>query len=159
MSLFSRSFPASVSTQADQQRPSGLPFPLRLTLAVAGAGLALLLVISACLRPENRGYGTHQQLGLPPCTFMTLFGRPCPSCGMTTSWARLMHAQPLRAVQTNAGGALLAIVALVSAPWMLASSVTGRWFWARPSDNLIVIVAVAIVAVTLLDWTRRLLAW
>ena len=34
--------------------------------------------------------GTHQQLGLPPCNFVTLTGYPCPACGMTTSFALLV---------------------------------------------------------------------
>lgn len=43
------------------------------------------------LRPSPAGHGTHTQLGLPPCPSILLFGRPCPGCGLTTSWTRLLH--------------------------------------------------------------------
>ena len=43
------------------------------------------------LRPDAHGHGTHQRLGLPPCPSVLLFDRPCPGCGLTTSWTALLH--------------------------------------------------------------------
>lgn len=45
------------------------------------------------LRPSPLGHGTHQQLGLAPCLTMAWLGRPCPGCGLTTSWTALVHGQ------------------------------------------------------------------
>jgi hypothetical protein len=45
----------------------------------------------AYLTPDKSGHGTHQQLGLPPCPSVLLFDRPCPGCGLTTSWTALIH--------------------------------------------------------------------
>ena len=42
-------------------------------------------------RPSHDGHGTHQQLGLPPCPSVLLFDRPCPGCGLTTSWTAFIH--------------------------------------------------------------------
>jgi hypothetical protein len=71
----------------------------------------------------------------------------------------MMHAQPLRSVKTNAGGAILAIVSLACAPWMLGTAVRGRWVGVQPNDRWLVVMAVAVVVVTLLDWGRRLAGW
>lgn len=45
------------------------------------------------LSADPAGHGTHQQLGLPPCPTVLLFNRPCPGCGLTTSWTATMHGQ------------------------------------------------------------------
>lgn len=50
--------------------------------------------ITACgsyLHPDPSGHGTHTQLGLPPCPCVLLFHRPCPGCGLTTSFTALIH--------------------------------------------------------------------
>ena len=43
------------------------------------------------LRADPVGHGTHQQLGLAPCASMYFLHRPCPGCGLTTSWTALLH--------------------------------------------------------------------
>ena len=47
----------------------------RLAVLLLALGLLAPLGVAAMLRPDGRGFGTHQQLGLPPCTFRVLFGR------------------------------------------------------------------------------------
>jgi hypothetical protein len=121
-----------------------------------GIGLLALLAAAAWMTPDPRGHGTHQQLGLFPCTFEVLFGLPCPTCGMTTAWAHLVRGQLIGAFRANVGGTLLAVAAAVGAPWLLASAVRGRWLGWRPSGNLVAIVAAAIVVITLIDWGLRL---
>jgi hypothetical protein len=46
----------------------------RRLLVGLGAFLLAMLAAAAWLQPDPRGFGTHQQLGLPPCTFQALFG-------------------------------------------------------------------------------------
>jgi len=43
------------------------------------------------LTPSSDGHGTHQQLGLSPCPTALFLNRPCPGCGLTTSWTALLH--------------------------------------------------------------------
>jgi hypothetical protein len=59
-------------------------------LVLFGAWFAVT-VVGALLHPSRTGHGTHEQLGLPPCPSALLFDRPCPGCGLTTSWTALIH--------------------------------------------------------------------
>jgi hypothetical protein len=45
-------------------------------------GVLVMVAVGLYLTPDPAGHGTHQQLGLPPCTIYYLTGRPCPSCGL-----------------------------------------------------------------------------
>jgi len=126
-------------------------------LALLGIGLGLLLMIAIVLRPASQGYGTHQQLGLPPCTFVVLYGRRCPACGMTTAWSHLVRGQVPSALRANVGGTLLGVAAFVLAPWGLVCAIRGRWWIIRPTDMGIVILVVLLSVVTLTDWAARLL--
>jgi len=51
----------------------------------------VITVIGACLHASPTGHGTHEELGLPACPSVLLFNRPCPGCGLTTSWTALIH--------------------------------------------------------------------
>lgn len=50
-------------------------------------------LIAIKLTPSPTGHGTHTELGLPPCPSMLLFGKPCPGCGLTTSFTATVHGQ------------------------------------------------------------------
>lgn len=78
----------------------------RLRAAASAFGALVILVVGAVLVPDGRGVGTHEQLGLPPCTTYRLFGIPCPFCGMTTAFAHMAHGHPYEAFQTQPAGAL-----------------------------------------------------
>jgi len=129
----------------------------RLLLALLGVGLSMLLGIAAYLRPDQRHFGTHEQLGLPPCSFYFLFGVPCPTCGMTTSWALVMRGEVIDALRVNAGGAMLAALAILAAPWSLATAIRGRRFGWTPRGAWIPWIAGGILAVVLLQWGCRLI--
>ncbi len=71
--------------------------------------------IGLYLHPDAHGHGTHQQLGLPPCPSVLLFNRPCPGCGMTTSWTCLLHGDIAGAFSANFIGPLLYTLFTISA--------------------------------------------
>jgi len=50
-----------------------------------------ILGVSFWLTPDERGYGTAEQLGLPACNFLVETRWPCPTCGLTTSMAATAH--------------------------------------------------------------------
>jgi hypothetical protein len=64
-------------------------------------------VVGLLLRPNPAGHGTHTQLGLPSCPSVLIFGRPCPGCGMTTSWTNLLHGRLVESFQSNAVGPVM----------------------------------------------------
>ncbi|MAA78355.1 MAG: hypothetical protein CL916_03780 [Deltaproteobacteria bacterium] len=57
-----------------------------------------VLLLAYILEPEASGIGTHQQLGLEPCGFLTRLKIPCMMCGMTTSFSLYMHIQVVEGV-------------------------------------------------------------
>jgi hypothetical protein len=117
----------------------------------------VLLAVAARLEPDANGYGTHQQLGLPPCTFVTLFGGRCPSCGMTTSWCHLIRGQLVAAARANVGGTLLGLLCLMAAPWALLSAWLGRLVGPLPGERLTIGTGLALVMITVVDWAARVL--
>ncbi len=133
-----------------------VPCYQRLILALVGSMLVILLITAACLQPNSRGFGTHQGLGLPPCAAIQMFGKPCPSCGMTTSWSHTVRGQFISACRANVGGTLLALLAIVSGPWTLWVGLWGKWPRAVPGEWTLIWAAVILVMVTLIQWGIRI---
>lgn len=129
--------------------------PLRLAVAALGLGLGLLLVVAAYLTPNPSGHGTHQQLGLPPCTFLIVFRHRCPACGMTTAWSHVVRGQVLPAVRSNVAGAATAVAALAAAPWLLACAVAGRWLGFVPHERGMMWAGWTVAGVAIVDWALR----
>jgi hypothetical protein len=130
----------------------------RLSVALAGLTVASLLAVAVFLQPSPTGLGTHEQLGLPPCTFRWLFGMRCPSCGMTTSWSHATRGELRAALASNVGGTLLAMTSLIAAPWCVLSAAAGRWLVRPPRDRALAAMALLIGTITLLDWIYRVAA-
>ena len=64
-------------------------------LVLIAAGFATIFGVAVWLNPYDadgnpRSMATHTQLGLPPCNMVELIGKPCPACGMTTSFSLLV---------------------------------------------------------------------
>ncbi|MGV3484744.1 MAG: DUF2752 domain-containing protein [Planctomycetaceae bacterium] len=123
---------------------------------LAGAVLlACPLAIAAHLRPATAGLGTHQQLGLPPCTARSLWGVRCPACGMTTSWSHLVRGEVRRSLQANAGGTALGLVTFSVITALVGHAATARvprrgWYvWLAWSLVVALVLAVS-------DWVWRM---
>lgn len=95
-------------------------------LALAIVAFTLFLALGRCVEPDARGFGTHEQLGLPVCRAMSVLGVPCPVCGVTTAvalaarghWIDSLVAQPL--------GCALALATCVFALVAALYQLTGR---------------------------------
>lgn len=132
-----------------------LPTPLRWLSLISGLVLLALLLLARWLEPSFSGMGTHQQLGLPPCTSVLVWGVPCPTCGMTTSWALVVRGHLATAAFTNLGGFLLAIIAIGYFPascyfFLHGKATPGHWF----SRLLALSLTVAFCA-ALVQWVYR----
>jgi hypothetical protein len=125
-------------------------------LAAVAVVLIAPLVVAGLLKPDPRGFGTHQELGLPPCTVYVLFGHRCPTCGSTTAWASVVRGRCQQALAANVGGTLMAVLDLITVPWLLFSAFWGRWIFWTPNGNTIAWIMVALTVVTLIDWGVRL---
>jgi len=102
--------------------------PVGQRLLALGVALAFLtpLVLASRIVPSPEGFGTHTQLGLQHCTFFERTGLPCPSCGMTTSWAWFVRGNLVASLYVQPMGTVLALIA--SGGWWAALYVvlTGR---------------------------------
>jgi Protein of unknown function (DUF2752) len=138
--------------------PERFPWLLRVFLFVVGSGIVTLLITARTLEPHPSGMGTHQGLfNLPPCSFRLLFdGMPCPSCGMTTSWAHLTRGHLIQSLNANPGGTLLGLVCLALGPFLVASGLLGKWFPREPSPWIAILVPSSVMLVSLAQWIVRI---
>ncbi|MDF1798123.1 MAG: DUF2752 domain-containing protein [Planctomycetota bacterium] len=96
--------------------------------ALLGFGLlgpAGLWAMGRWTDPESGGLGTHQQLGLEPCSFEAYLDVPCPGCGVTTSVAHFADGAPLASLATQPLGTLLGLLALAAPLFVLARHLQG----------------------------------
>ena len=127
--------------------PAVVP-PLRASVRerIAAAGIALaclsVLIVAAVLQPSTDGFGTHRQLGLPPCGWVLAFGKPCMTCSMTTAFSHMARGHVISGFVTQPMGAFLAIIAASTVwagaysaifgsriGWLCGKLFTGRIMW------------------------------
>ncbi len=100
--------------------------PDRLANAVWSGFFLSPIALATYLKPSADGFGTHQQLGLPPCTFLFMTGFPCPFCGMTTSWTHAAHGDVMTSISTQPMGFVLFVIALLLALYTGLNAILGR---------------------------------
>lgn len=136
---------------------TALTWKVRTALGVLAIGLASVFVIAAFLDPyyedgKPRIDETHRQLGLPECTFKTLTGKPCPSCGMTTSFALLLRGDVPNSVRANAVGSLLAVFLVLLIPWAVASVVRGRLLYIASFERALTWTVAVFLMLLVVRW-------
>ncbi|MFO0906638.1 MAG: DUF2752 domain-containing protein [Pirellulales bacterium] len=144
-----------MSTAPLYSPPPSLGIPTRIALGTVGVVLVGLWTVALWLSPDPQGYGTHRQLGLPPCSIVQWTGQRCPACGMTTSWSLLIRGRIWSATEANAGGMLLGLAALAAAPWTLLSAWRGRWWGCVPDERILALLLGVILSVAMIDWGLR----
>lgn len=96
------------------------------------------------MHADPHGHGTHQQLGLPPCPSVMLLGRPCPGCGLTTSWTALLHGDLATAFHVHPLGPVLYLCFTLTAIGGLAAYLKGRSIdtYSPLSSRIMAVVAI-----------------
>jgi hypothetical protein len=129
---------------------------VRFGLVLVGIGLVVVFSVAFYLNPYQGGdvwrQETHTQLGLPECNFLRLTGLPCPSCGMSTSFALLVRGDLWNSLCANAVGTLLASFCLVMLPWSVLCALRGRLFFVRSVEPTVFRLLLAFVSLMLLRW-------
>jgi hypothetical protein len=143
---------ATLAAAPDAPFPGNLPWP----------GLAISMAPESPYEFDRhapadtrtpRKMETHRQLGLPPCSFKTATGgMPCPSCGMTTSFALLVRGDVYNSLRANCAGTLLATLCLLAIPWCVASVWLGRPVFMVSLESTLIKLLLAFVAVMLVRW-------
>lgn len=121
---------------------------------LAGWSLFLLagFAVATFVSPDPRGFGTHQQFGLPPCTLRLLAGVPCPSCGATTSFAHFVRGEWPSAIRANGAAFVLACLCAVQIPWSWVSIAKQKlWLITRPERTLIITLLI-LTGLFILQW-------
>jgi hypothetical protein len=116
-------------------------------------GVLVMVGVGLYLTPDPAGHGTHQQLGLPPCTIYYLTGRPCPSCGLTTSVSAILHGQFGLAWRANPMGFLIVAAATAIAFNSLFALLWGRSV--RIENTRFTLLLLALLALWLLHGAVR----
>jgi hypothetical protein len=138
---------------------------LRTLLVLMAVMLIAVFGIAMYLDPyaadgSARQMETHRQLGLPPCTFKAVTGLPCPSCGMTTSFALLVRGDVANSLRANCIGTLLAVFCLLLIPYGLVSACRGRYVFSLSLDWLVPRCVVVFYVLMLVRWgVVLLLEW
>jgi hypothetical protein len=125
----------------------------------------IVTIFAFILQPSSHGHGTHTQIGLPSCPSVTLFDRPCPGCGLTTSWTRLVRGDLSGSFQAHALGPALYLLYTVTALGGIASALRMRRFVSGDRMNwlilggLLVFLAYGFVRFALVTYESPLHPW
>lgn len=150
----------NASPQTYERQPwRGEPIPswVRGGLLLAVLGVVVVFALAWRIDPYA-GYGaeqrrgTHQQLGLPPCSFLEATGVPCPSCGMTTSFSYTVRGDLVNAARANWVGVMLCLLCGLAVPWGVASAAAGRALFVPSLEKLVVFSVLALFVLLFVRW-------
>jgi hypothetical protein len=151
--------PARAAREAARLRRLVRGTLLAVAVALAGVFVAAFRIHPYDANGNPRTMSTHTQLGMPPCNFVTLTGKPCPSCGMTTSFALLVRGDVASSLRANWVGSIICVLWAATLLWAAAGAAWGKALLVPPGrGELVLTVAVGAVVVLMLGrWAAILL--
>ena len=153
-------------TREDREREAARTRRLVRAMLI-GVAVALTGVFAAAFRIDPydadgnpQSMATHTQLGMPPCNFVTLTGKPWPACGMTTSFALLVRGDVTASARANWVGSVICVLWALTLVWAVASGVRGTMlFVPEGRGELVFTVTVgALLTLMLARWTVVLIS-
>lgn len=108
-------------------------------LIAIAALISVVFYIATEVRPYNADgtpmrMASHQTIGMPACRFQQMTGMPCPSCGMTTSFALLVRGDIWNSMRANWVGTGLALFCAFLIPWCVVSAFQAKFIWVKRID-------------------------
>jgi hypothetical protein len=128
-----------------------------IVLIGAFVALALFVALGFLVHPDERGFGTHEQLGLPSCKLMDWTGVPCPGCGVTTSVAFASRGHVLDALRTQPFGLVVALTIVALPVWALALHLSGQDLYRALQSRRAVKVGLALAVLLAIGWIYKLI--
>jgi hypothetical protein len=144
-----------MSSQLFDRKRQG--WPTRCAFLITAASLMGLLAVAQKLEPDPRGFGTHTQLGLGPCAFLTVTGRLCPTCGMTTAFAWFIRGRVDRSWQANPAGCVYALLTVPFIAWLLFRAFASEPVSFSGPNKRVTGVLVGAVVLALASWLIQLM--
>lgn len=135
--------------------PFGKAWEHWIVLGFAVASVAVLIALGVFVRPDPRGFGTHEQLGMPACKPMTWWNIPCPGCGVTTSVALAVHGHPWVSIVNQPFGFVVALMLPTFALWAFFNAIRGRDLAAELGRFRLGWPGIVLVVVMVLSWAYK----
>ena len=129
----------------------------RAAAGAVGVACLALLIVAGQLHASPAGRGTHTQLGLAPCGFLSATGLPCATCGMTTSFALAADGHLLRAFAVQPFGAMLALAAAAAVLLGLYAAAAGMSLVPLLSPLARSPVLITLAALLLFAWAYKMM--
>ena len=98
----------------------------RALAATIGLSCLAVLILAAWLQPSRTGLATHTTMGFEECQFLKRTNLPCPSCGMTTSFAWYARGNVIASFYVQPMGFVLAVLASATVWAALYIAITGK---------------------------------
>jgi hypothetical protein len=130
---------------------------VRWFLLVLATVFVAVLGVAVWLNPYDdaghaRTMSTHTQLGLEPCTMVVMTGKPCPACGMTTSFALLMHGDVANSMRANWVGTLFCFALVLLTPWLILSAIKGRLYGVTNGELFSTVLLTSLLFLMTIRW-------
>lgn len=122
----------------------------------AFVALALFIALGFLVQPDERGFGTHEQLGLPSCKLMDWTGVPCPGCGVTTSVAFASRGHVVDSLRTQPFGLVVALTIVALPAWALALHLSGQDLYRALQSRRTAKIGLVLAVLLGLAWIYKL---